>query len=106
MKAPTEILSCDVLVIGGGGAGCRAAIEAARCGNSVILVNKFPPIGRSGTTITAMITYTGTMGQLGICPDDGPDVLFWDVVRGRTPARQSGPYRSVLSRGQRYCTGT
>jgi len=22
------------------------------------------------------------MGQLGICPDDGPDVLFWDVVRG------------------------
>lgn len=81
MKAPTEILSCDVLVIGGGGAGCRAAIEAARCGNSVILVNKFP-IGRSGTTITAMITYTGTMGQLGICPDDGPDVLFWDVVRG------------------------
>lgn len=31
----------DVLIIGGGGAGCAAAIEAAKCGVSVTLVTKF-----------------------------------------------------------------
>ena len=36
----TEKLSCDVLVLGGGLAGCYAAIAAARRGQSVILVEK------------------------------------------------------------------
>lgn len=36
----TETLSCDVLVLGGGLAGCYAAIAAARRGQSVILVEK------------------------------------------------------------------
>lgn len=35
-----ETLSCDVLVLGGGLAGCFAAIAAARKGQSVILVEK------------------------------------------------------------------
>ena len=34
----TEKLNCDVLVLGGGLAGCYAAIAAARRGQSVILV--------------------------------------------------------------------
>ena len=59
----TQRIACDVLIIGGGGAGCRAAIAAAERGSDVVLVNKYP-LGRSGTTITAMITYTGTMGIL------------------------------------------
>ena len=33
-------LSCDVLVVGGGVAGCRAAIEAAKHGASVILADR------------------------------------------------------------------
>ena len=36
----TETLSCDVLVLGGGLAGCFAAIAAAKKGRSVILVEK------------------------------------------------------------------
>ena len=36
----TEKLNCDVLVLGGGLAGCYAAIAAARRGQSVILVEK------------------------------------------------------------------
>ena len=42
-KVPTsEILTTDVLVIGGGMAGCRAAIAAADYGGSVVLATKMP----------------------------------------------------------------
>ncbi len=43
-----EQLSCDVLVLGGGIAGCYAAIAAARKGKSVILVEKGATV-RSGS---------------------------------------------------------
>lgn len=43
----TETLSADVLVLGGGIAGCMAAIAAARKGQSVILVDK-GAVRRSG----------------------------------------------------------
>jgi succinate dehydrogenase/fumarate reductase flavoprotein subunit len=47
-------LHCDVLVVGGGGAGLRAAIAAAeaRPGQRVVLVTK-GALGRSGVTATA-----------------------------------------------------
>jgi succinate dehydrogenase/fumarate reductase flavoprotein subunit len=35
-----ETISADVLVLGGGVAGCMAAISAARCGQKVVLVEK------------------------------------------------------------------
>lgn len=43
----TETLACDVLVLGGGVAGCMAAIAAARRGQEVILVDK-GAVRRSG----------------------------------------------------------
>ena len=49
MKEP-EKLKTDVPVIGGGGVGCRAAIEAASCGCHVLLASKFP-VARSGATV-------------------------------------------------------
>ena len=42
-------ITTDVLVIGAGGAGCRAAIEAADCGVSVLIASKGAP-GKSGAT--------------------------------------------------------
>lgn len=42
-------LNVDVLIIGAGGAGCRAAIAAADCGAAVLLVSKVAP-GKAGAT--------------------------------------------------------
>jgi len=45
-------LSADVLVVGAGGAGLYAAIEAARRGAKVLLLDR-SLIGRGGATVMA-----------------------------------------------------
>jgi fumarate reductase (CoM/CoB) subunit A len=73
-------IKTDVLVIGGGAAGCWAALTASKHGLDVTLVNKFP-LGKSGTTIVGMITYNAIVGELGIHPEDSIDIYFHDLVK-------------------------
>lgn len=54
-------LSTDVLVVGAGGAGMYAAIAAAECGASVILLDK-GQVGRGGATIMAQMTVAAALG--------------------------------------------
>lgn len=65
----------DVLVVGAGGAGLRAALAAAEAGASVLLANK-GPVARSGITLTA----AGGM-QAVLHPDDSPELYCEDIVR-------------------------
>ncbi|HUJ69248.1 MAG TPA: FAD-dependent oxidoreductase, partial [Syntrophorhabdales bacterium] len=70
-------IQTDVLVIGAGGAGARAAIEAAtRDGKIRVLVLNQGPIGKSGLTSMA----NGGM-QWVSHPDDSPRHLFEDIIR-------------------------
>ncbi len=48
-KAPDQELTADVVVIGAGGAGLAAAVQAHQSGASVIIVEKMPKVG--GNTI-------------------------------------------------------
>lgn len=66
----------DVLIIGGGGAGMRAAIEAASLGCRVVVANK-GPVGRSGTTPMAMEAF-----QAVAFPGDSEEAHFRDTVAG------------------------
>ena len=70
-------MKTDILVIGAGGAGARAAIEAA-AGNSkmkIIILNQ-GPIGKSGLTAMA----NGGMVWVDH-PDDSPEALFEDLLK-------------------------
>lgn len=70
-----RLLETDVLVIGAGGAGLRAAIEAKNTGAKVLIVAKgdFP----SGCTTVAM------GGMLAAFDErDSPDLHFEDTIRG------------------------
>ena len=73
-----EIVSCDVLVIGGGGAGLRSAIAAASSGARVLVVSK-AKIGRSTNTYLskAVIAASGW----GV-PDDDAQVHAQDTIAG------------------------
>jgi len=54
--------STDVLIVGAGGAGMYAAIAAARCGASVLLLDK-GQVGRGGATIMAQMTVAVALGE-------------------------------------------
>ena len=58
---PTHIES-DVLVIGAGGAGMYAALEAAGAGAAVVLADR-SLIGRGGATVMAQMTVAAALGE-------------------------------------------
>jgi len=74
-----DTIKCDVLVIGGGGAGCRAAIESASRKYRVVLASKFP-VGKAGATVVAENFYVAPFGFAD--PEDSPEHYFQDTVRG------------------------
>lgn len=76
---PIETIETDVLVIGGGGAAARAAIEARDNGASVAIVLK-GRLGRSGSTVFPVALH-GTFGAAdGDDPLDSPERHFEDIV--------------------------
>ena len=73
-------LDTGVLVIGAGGAGMYAAIEAARGGASVVLADR-SLIGRGGATVMAMMTVAVALGEE--TPDDTAFHLADTLAAGR-----------------------
>jgi len=74
-------LDTDVLIIGSGGAGCRAALEAHDSGARVTLVTK-GGFGKSGTTAFRVADTAGYNMADGIVdPADNPKTHFEDIMR-------------------------
>ena len=71
----------DVVVIGGGGAACRAAIEVSENGLDCMMLDKGRP-GRSGATPCALWSIQAPFGPRGRDNRDTPDQFFEDMVRG------------------------
>ncbi len=82
MTEPMRV-ETDVLVIGSGAAGMYAAIEAARAGCSVFLIDR-SLIGRGGATVMAQMTVAVALG------DEAPD--HW-----------SHHYQDTLTAGRGLC---
>lgn len=56
-------LPCRVIVVGGGLAGCAAAIEASRCGAQVVIIEKEKTLGGNSAKATSGINGWGTRAQ-------------------------------------------
>lgn len=74
-----DIFSCDVLVIGGGGAGLRAAIEAKEAGADVLIVSK-TRVGFGNNTYISKGSFAAATGESE--PLDNPEVHVKDSVTG------------------------
>ena len=71
---------CDVLVVGSGGAGLRAAVEAAQAGAKVLVAAKGIP-GSCGTTYTAASDWMAFGAAFGHAdPADAPREHWIDIM--------------------------
>lgn len=75
-----RISSTDVLVIGGGLAGERCAIEAAAAGHDVLILSLVPP--RRSHSCAAQGGMQAALGNCVKAEGDSPDVHYLDTVRG------------------------
>lgn len=73
-------IQTEVLVVGAGGAGMYAAIEAARRGSTVLLVDR-SLIGRGGATVMAQMTVAAAVGEHA--PDHWENHLQDTLAAGR-----------------------
>lgn len=84
MKLAEKVIDTDVLVVGSGGAGSRAAIEARKHDANVIIASK-GHIGKSGVTMMAGadLSLDGkSLHELGFPgdPEDSKEKFFRDIV--------------------------
>lgn len=83
MKSGAQSLDtvvADVLIIGGGGAGCEAAIFAQKAGAESICVAEKGVIGASGCTVMGTYSCCAALGHSD--PRDNPQVHFKDTYTG------------------------
>ncbi len=89
---------CDVLVIGGGGAGLAAAIEAKQQGARTVLIEKNPELGGTTAWSIGSFTATQTPQQLAAGIEDGPDAHFEDMPKfsGKDADRDNPVLRRIF----------
>lgn len=75
----SEVYQTDVLIIGSGGAGCRAAIEVAKNGFKPLIVSKGLSF-KSGCTGMAEGGYNAAIGAVN--PEDNEEIHFKDTLKG------------------------
>ena len=93
-----EQLNCDVLVVGGGGAGLAAAIEARDQGAHVLLIEKNTALGGSTAWSIGSVTSSGTRYQKKRGIVDSPEDHWADMpgFAGDLDARDNAPLRRIL----------
>ena len=89
----------DVVVVGGGGAGLAAAIEARAAGGRVALVEKNARLGGSTAWSVGSVTATGTPHQRRKGIDDDPEDHWRDMAcfNGDLDGRDNAALRRVLT---------
>lgn len=75
----SEAMTADVVVIGAGGSGLAAAIEAAQLGRSVIVLEKNPAAGGSTAWSIGSVSATNTPHQQREGIQDSPNEHFEDL---------------------------
>lgn len=90
-----EMIRTDVLIVGGGAAGARAAIEAAKRRKVALLCKG--SIGWSGITPLA---FTGYSAYTGTIAEDSPAVQMADVLKGGYYLAEPKLVRAMVEAGR------
>lgn len=79
--ASAETLECDVVVVGGGGAGISAAISAAEHGAKVLLIEKQGYLGGATMMSGGIVPAVGTKQQIEAGIEDNLEWFVRDIER-------------------------
>ncbi len=77
-----EDLECDIVIIGAGGAGMTAAIDATQAGKKVILLEKMPYAGGNTTKATGGMNAAETHYQAEQGIEDSVEQFVEDTMKG------------------------
>ncbi len=77
-----DAMNTDVLVIGSGGAGLTAAIEAKNAGAEVLVIEKMPIIGGNTKYATGGLNAAETSVQNGKDIEDSVELFISDTMKG------------------------
>lgn len=77
-----EVLTADIVVVGSGGAGLSAAVEAINAGKSVIVLEKMPIIGGNTLRATGAFNAAETKYQEEQGIEDSKETFFNDTMEG------------------------
>ncbi len=79
-RRKTDVLTTDVLVIGGGGAALRAALAADEAGAGVLIATK-GHAGKSGATYCSVAEIGAfNVPDAAIDPEDSPEIFYQDIM--------------------------
>ena len=76
----TAVDRADVVVVGGGPGGCAAAIEAARAGASVVLLEALDSVGGNAARSTGYMAFADFDAQHAAGISDSPEAYLADMV--------------------------
>ena len=91
--------SCDIVVVGAGGAGLCAAVEAASQGCKVIVVEKQGIVGGNTNYSTGGINAAETSVQRGLGIYDSKELFYDDTMKGGHYLNDSSLVRSFVENG-------
>ncbi len=74
--------SYDVVVIGAGGAGLAAAVEASAAGANVVVLEKMPFIGGNTMVSGGGLNVPGSWAQEAVGVEDSIELYFEDTMKG------------------------
>ncbi|BES64395.1 urocanate reductase [Gottschalkiaceae bacterium SANA] len=72
----------DVVIVGAGGAGLAAAVEASEAGANVVVIEKMPFIGGNTMVSGGGLNVPGSWAQTAVGVDDSIELYFEDTMKG------------------------
>lgn len=77
-----EDITVDVAVIGAGGAGLSAAVQAHELGANVVVVEKMAMVGGNTVRAAGGLNAVGTALQQAKGTKDSVEIMFYDTMKG------------------------
>lgn len=90
---------CDIVIVGAGGAGLCAAVEAASLSRSIIVLEKEGIIGGNTNYSTGGINAAETSVQKGLGIEDSKDLFYDDTMKGGHYLNDPSLVRSFVDNG-------